>query len=334
VRAVDHAGNKGPWSEAQRVWIDTKGPSAPVIAGGSEDWATDRTISVKTDATDGASGVAYYEYYCTNTSIAPDTSTVGTKVTTSETSQLFNTDMNGYYVYFRAIDGAGNIGTWSNVERLFIDTQVPVVTLVNEEQETIDAGTIYDVAGYFNIVDNGLSPSTITYKVGETEIANTEELAVSDTAYEIVCTVTKATGGTASATKSILVQSALPTEETEIAQNNVEVLATSSCTGASTYKSTFTVPEGVSVLKVVLYNKNGTGNIERVWTGGTDGVPTEDSPHGGTSWAPAGGQVTSYVGVTPGKTYSVKYCGQTTSDYCKFYYSTSINQMTPTHIDY
>jgi len=33
VRAVDHAGNKGPWSEAQRVWIDNKGPSAPVITG-------------------------------------------------------------------------------------------------------------------------------------------------------------------------------------------------------------------------------------------------------------------------------------------------------------
>lgn len=55
--------------------IDKIAPTAPVITGGGEEYATSRTITVTTDAVDEDSGVLYYEYYVSTSGTAPTEST-------------------------------------------------------------------------------------------------------------------------------------------------------------------------------------------------------------------------------------------------------------------
>jgi len=56
VRAVDHAGNKGPWSEAQRVWIETGAPTITIKTNSNTTWA--QTGSVTVALQDSKSGLA------------------------------------------------------------------------------------------------------------------------------------------------------------------------------------------------------------------------------------------------------------------------------------
>jgi len=213
VRAVDHAGNKGPWSEAQRVWIDTKGPSAPVITGGSSDYALSRTISVSTASDDsGASGVAYYEYYKKSGADKPDASVAGTQVTTSATSQTFNTNIAGEYVFFRAVDVVGNKGAWSDGQQVCVDVNKPTIT-VKQASLTITQGQSYNFSDYFTAEPNGNNTNiTTTYKVGDTSYDNTSSLAVGT--HTVTCTATKIGGNSESATMTIVVNSKLPASET------------------------------------------------------------------------------------------------------------------------
>ena len=204
VRAVDHAGNKGPWSEAQRVWIDASGPSAPVIQGGSSAYALSRTISVKTAADDaGASGIAYYEYYKKSGSDKPAATVEGTKVTTTTNSQTFNTNIAGDYVFFRAVDVVGNKGTWSDGQQVYIDVNKPTIT-VKQASLTITQGKSYNFSDYFTVAANGTNTNiTTTYKVGSTAYTNTGSLAVGT--HTVTCTATKTGGNSESATMKVVV---------------------------------------------------------------------------------------------------------------------------------
>ena len=60
---------------------DTIGPTAPEITGGSEAYATSRTIKVITESVDQGTGVAYYEYYVANNATRPTKETQATKIT-------------------------------------------------------------------------------------------------------------------------------------------------------------------------------------------------------------------------------------------------------------
>jgi len=216
VRAVDHAGNKGPWSEAQRVWIDASGPSAPVIEGGSTAYTLSRTISVKTEADDkGASGVAYYEYYKKSGSAKPDASVAGTKVTTSATSQKFDTNIAGDYVFFRAVDVVGNVGAWSEGQQVYIDTVSPIVT-ANNTSITITQEESKTFAELFTVTWGGITEGTKVYTLNEasTDYDNTNQLAVGD--YTLKCTANKNNGTSAYANVTITVKakSSVPEEET------------------------------------------------------------------------------------------------------------------------
>jgi len=244
VRAVDYAGNKGPWSEAQRVWIDNKGPSAPIIEGGSTEYALSRTISVSTTSDDnGASGVAYYEYCKKSGADKPDASADGTQLTTTATSQEFNTNIAGEYVFFRAVDVVGNKGAWSDGQQVYIDINKPTIT-VKQASLTITQGQSYNFSDYFTVAANGTNTSyTTTYKVGSTEYTNTSSLAVGT--HTVTCTATKTGGNSESATMTVVVNSAKPayTKETY--------------TTPGTY--TWTVPSGVTTIKVTVAGAGGGG---------------------------------------------------------------------------
>jgi len=314
VRAVDHAGNKSEWSEAQRVWIDNKGPSVPTITGGSSEYALSRTISVVTEADDaGASGIAYYEYYKKSGSDKPADSVTGTQVTTSATSQKFDTNIAGEYVFFRAVDVVGNKGAWSDGQQVYIDINAPTVT-ANNSSVTITAGQNYAMSSYFTVAANGTNTNiTTTYKIGSTSYDNTSSLAAGT--YTVTCTATKTGGNSNSASMTLVVKSAVPTTKTSLPVSD----------------GTITIPDGVNVIEVYLWTKNldseYAGRLEFEMSNGSKSCSEQCyEGFGGTTTN------TFYVAVTPGKRYTVTFRYQDT--FCNsysngIYYSQDINTKSP-----
>jgi len=314
VRAVDHAGNKSDWSAAQRIWIDNKGPSAPTITGGSSSYALSRTISVVTEADDaGASGVAYYEYCKKSGSDKPADSVTGTQVTTSTTSQTFNTNTAGEYVFFRAVDVVGNKGAWSDGQQVCIDINDPTVSAKNSSV-TITKGDKVAMSTYFNTDKNGNAAiSSTTYKIGSTSYTYTDGLAVGT--HTVTCTVTKVTGKSKSANMTLVVKSALPSSDTFLM----------SVWGTYSSPKCVTVPEGVSVLKVVGVT---TGKDDEGWEPHNSLGCSDCSFYFGRNGMPSlyNGTVT-YIGVTPRKTYNLYQTGHVMSGvYMNLYYSSEINK--------
>ena len=103
------------------------------------------------------------------------------------------------------------------------DTNTPIVT-ATEGEETITEGTNIDISSYFTYTTNGTAEITsVTYtdtSNGNVEVTNTNTLAVGT--HIIKCTVTKETGATASATKTIIVKKREPVSAGEIASNPSE----------------------------------------------------------------------------------------------------------------
>ena len=243
ARLIDSTNQTGTSASLTISKIDKQAPTAPVITGGSTSYATSRTISVSTVPTETGSGIAYYEYYLTSNSTAPTTATTATgKVgtTANDKSKVFNTNYAGYYVYYRAIDNATNVGAWSTAQRLYIDINKPTVT-AKQSSITITQGDNNAISSYFTISANGNATiSSTTYKEGSVVVSNTSSLSVGT--HTITCTATKTTGTTTSATITIIVAVAY-TEK--------------SWTTPGTY--TWIVPEGVTKIQVTVAGAGGGG---------------------------------------------------------------------------
>ena len=209
-----------PYVKTETIKIiatDKTVPTAPEITGGSRTYATSQTISVSKEATDVGTGVKYYQYIIDSDGQEIATTATGNVGSTaSETSHTFNTDYDGYYVYFRAVDGVGNVGEWSNAERLYIDINPPTVSVKSTETETVEENASIEISTYFNISENGKAPITSEVYTdtsdGDKIVTNTSELAVGT--HIVKCTVTKENGLVASATKTVIIERAGPLDVT------------------------------------------------------------------------------------------------------------------------
>ena len=123
-------------------------------------------------------------------------------------SVTFSENMDGAYVYFRAVDGAGNVGEWSEPQRLFIDTDAPIVTCtVPNNTLSIAEGDVLELADYFTVTANGSNTDIdITYTIGEVECSTTEGLTAEGSPYTVICTASKVGGNSGSATMEIEVE--------------------------------------------------------------------------------------------------------------------------------
>ena len=137
-------------------------PTAPVIAGGSEDWTnTNRTISVAT-AGSALSGVARYEYYISTSS---DSQTDGSWATVNGDNVVINTE-GTHYIFFRTVSNLENMSEVSNSEIVNVDTQAPGVASGTIRQNNA-SGTVVSNAnawrnytvwfGSFTATDNGIA---------------------------------------------------------------------------------------------------------------------------------------------------------------------------------
>lgn len=117
-RAVDTAGNKGDFSDSQKIHMDTENPSKTEVdlhgyVSGS--W-TNQNVKQSFTATDNV-GVTFYEY-------AYDRETTGIKTDNPWTIS----DDGEWTIWVRASDEAGNKGEWSNTYIVRKETEMPTVT--------------------------------------------------------------------------------------------------------------------------------------------------------------------------------------------------------------
>ena len=123
-------------------------------------------------------------------------------------SITFTDNMDGAYVYVRAVDVAGNKGEWSEPQRLWIDNTAPTVT-ANESSVTIKEGDVNALADYFTVVSNGTNADIdVVCTIGGVEYEDTESLTADGSPYTVVCTASKNGGKSNSAEMEIVVEPA------------------------------------------------------------------------------------------------------------------------------
>jgi len=121
VRAIDRAGNEGPWSAIWLISVDTVPPGTPTPLTPADDtYSNDTTLYLEWTASVG--GYSYQLHVDTDAgfgSLDVDYTSENTNYTTSSLSDGV------YYWRVRSIDQAGNIGGWSEVWQFTIDTVAP-----------------------------------------------------------------------------------------------------------------------------------------------------------------------------------------------------------------
>jgi len=209
ITLYDLAGN----SVARTFTLDTTAPTAPTVvytpSNGS--FVNTNMFLVDWDASVDASAVTYEIRYSQDPSRGDDDILNGSNVqtTTASTDQLQVSGLGeGYWFYqIRATDVAGNVGSWSNIWSLIVDTVDPTaditspsngvtignVTSVNITGTSSDAnGYTYTLAIDGNQVANGTSFSSYNWTT-PTNGTHTVLLTVTDPAGNVTTDTTSFT---------------------------------------------------------------------------------------------------------------------------------------------
>lgn len=145
--------------------------------------------------------------------------TIGISVKASGNTEIaksvtFTENMDGAYVYVRAVDAAGNKGAWSEAQRIWIDNTAPTVT-AKESSVTITEGDVNNLADYFTVVANGSNTDVdVVCTINGVEYTTTETLTVDGSPYTVTCTASKNGGESNSETMKIEVKTGRVTADT------------------------------------------------------------------------------------------------------------------------
>ena len=238
VRAVDHAGNKGPWSEAQRVWIDTGAPKITLKSNSNTTWAQTGSVTVALqDSKSGLAAGAKLKYgWSTSTSTAPSSYTdVTPSYTAGTTSEVtFTASASGltgkYYLWVvptTLADTAGNAqtATVKSTGTFYFDNNAPSAGTVTMKKGS-SSGEAYTNNSWTNqsvyvAKNNGSDGSGESGHSSTTwTIAGTAESGTSKTldpgsgvskTYSIVVTTKDVAGNTATKTYTVNIDKKKPT---------------------------------------------------------------------------------------------------------------------------
>lgn len=141
VRAVDKLGITGEWSTLVSITVDKTKPSTVTVTGlNLEEMPYDTNNDYQitwSDATD-TNGIASYDVM------------INDDVTTGVLNPLAQSPGDGNYRYqVRAVDAAGNVGDWSDVYTVIVDTTAPSVSIINPLAEKV-TGTSLTLLSYTN----------------------------------------------------------------------------------------------------------------------------------------------------------------------------------------
>lgn len=104
----------------------------PVITGGNEVFATNRTIQIETPGS-ATSGVSHYEYYISDTEDVPNAD-----VTATNTSGDANITTEGtHYIFYRTVGNSGIKSEWSNSQKINIFYRARSVPYTNNNDSSI-----------------------------------------------------------------------------------------------------------------------------------------------------------------------------------------------------
>jgi len=214
VRAVDAAGNVGPWSSVWTTVIDTTAPTglenfSP--ADGAFITTANLTEVDWTDATDLISNpVSYYYQSSTSSDVNEVDGSFTTPVYTSDALDVSNiltpgTPEGVYYWHVRAVDSLGNSTPWTEPWKVTVDNTKPVITIrpAGESEQvdvTIEAGDVYIDQGA-TWTDGTEGPIDVA---GEGETASNVDNMIPGE-YTVVYSHTDSAGNTGTATRNVTV---------------------------------------------------------------------------------------------------------------------------------
>ena len=137
LTATDLAGNTN--NKNFIIKRDTVAPTTPTITGGSTTYKTSQTISLSKASTDETSGIKYYEYYISESNSTPSNNVNGT-ITYGDTT--FTDAYDGEYIFYRAVDNAGNKSGWSNSQTLYVEKFEANFDLITNEYNYVEISNI------------------------------------------------------------------------------------------------------------------------------------------------------------------------------------------------
>jgi hypothetical protein len=202
VRGYDNVGNTRTSSTVSFI-VDNYPPTAPTISvvdPNENGYDNDGVVTWRwTDASDTGSGVDYYEL---TVSSSPEivTQLIGNYFTTSDLID------GTYTAKVRAVDKIGNVGPWSNIATIKVDTTAPAVDIltpannqfVNGTQEirVQVSDTNLDTSSIRVSTDNGQTWQTVTSCDGDYCYSWDTTIATDGMAYGIIAKSTDLAGNT------------------------------------------------------------------------------------------------------------------------------------------
>lgn len=154
VKACDRAGNYGEWSDIWVFKIDTVPPSVPELeAPLDESLLGFNSIELRWSSISGIEGY----YLQVDTSATFSNPLVNNYITENQYTMIF--DENTYYWRVRAIDAAGNNGSWSSYWCFIVDTTPPEVNIDSPIATVFDTHSIVidlsgDAENYWYYIEN------------------------------------------------------------------------------------------------------------------------------------------------------------------------------------
>ena len=214
-------------------------------------------------------------------------------------SVTFSENMDGYYVYFRAVDEAGNAGDWSNSQRIWIDTKAPNVS-AKEASVTIEEGTVENLEDYFNIEANGGNDDIdVVCTIGGVEYTDTESLTAEGSPYTVVCTASKNGGKSNKAEMELVVESSGWKGE----------IATSFARGSGSQADPYIIETPEQLAYLANSVNSGNNYYYKYFKQGADidlgGKQAKDGTWSGQQWIPIGNSSESFQGHFDGNGYKI-----------------------------
>ncbi len=128
VRAVDNIGNVGNWSNPVHYYYDATAPVAPTLVSPSDEAVVNgASVTQSWSTTDTDTDIDYYIYESYNDAGATSPRWHEEYSTTSKTAtSVANSE---YWWRVKAVDHAGNAGPWSDLWKITIDNDAPIVSI-------------------------------------------------------------------------------------------------------------------------------------------------------------------------------------------------------------
>lgn len=234
VKAIDAAGNSGPWSNAWKITIDNTAPSIPTL------------LTPETDTIIGTNDFNFTWEPSTDTEGSPITYQFHSSLNSAESDDILTTDLwtsgtlndpmihstgapdGKWYWQVRAQDASGNWSGWSAIWNVTLDTTAPVITVPTEV--SVETGEEGDVIVNFTAtaVDAVDEESTVTCDPisGSTFSGTTV----------VTCTSTDSHGNTGTASFTVIVNGV--SGPVLILPGNITTEATSGAGAEVTYGAT------------------------------------------------------------------------------------------------